>query len=72
MYGCPECVLEEEMLTMRPQPASIMSGSTAWKQWKTPLRLTSIIRCQSSNLMSVNRLNFSSPAAFTRTVTGPS
>src|SRR4029077_9933006 len=42
MYGCPECVLEDEMLTIRPQPASIMSGSTAWMQWKTPLRLTSI------------------------------
>src|ERR1043166_5088996 len=42
MYGCPEWVLEEEMLTMRPQPASIMSGSTAWMQWNTPFRLTSI------------------------------
>src|SRR3954447_6837951 len=40
MYGCPEGVLDDEMLTMRPQPASIMSGSTAWMQWKTPLRLT--------------------------------
>src|SRR6478736_689964 len=72
MYGWPECVLDEEMLTMRPQPASIMSGSTAWTQWKTPLRLTSMTRCQSSNEISLNRLNFSSPAAFTRTVTGPS
>ena len=42
MYGWPEWVLDEEMLTMRPQPASTMSGSTAWTQWKTPLRLTSI------------------------------
>ena len=58
---------------MRPQPASIMSGSTAWTQWKTPLRLTSITRCQSSNVRSVNRLKLSRvPAAFTRTVTGPS
>ena len=61
MYGCPECVLDDEMLTMRPQPASIMSGSTAWMQWKTPLRLTSITRCQSSNVRSVNRLNFVEP-----------
>ena len=30
------------MLTMRPQPASSMSGNTAWIMWKTPLRLTSI------------------------------
>src|SRR3954454_3189108 len=72
MYGCPEWVLDDEMLTMRPQPASIMSGNTAWMQWNTPLRLTSITRCQSSNFSSVNRLNFSSPAAFTSTVTGPS
>ena len=29
MNGCPEWVLDDEMLTMRPQPASTMSGSTA-------------------------------------------
>ena len=46
MYGVPEWVLDEEMLTIRPHPASIMSGSTAWMQWKTPLRLTSMTRCQ--------------------------
>ena len=61
MYGCPECVLDDEMLTMRPQPASIMSGSTAWMQWKTPLRLTSMTCCQSSNVRSVKRLKRSSP-----------
>ena len=72
MNGCPECVLDEEMLTIRPQPASIMSGSTAWTQWKTPFRLTSTTCCQSSKVMSVNRLKRSSPAAFTRIVTGPS
>ncbi len=41
MYGWPDCALDEEMLTIRPQPASIMSGSTACTQWKTPFRLTS-------------------------------
>ncbi len=35
MKSWPEWVLEEEMLTMRPQPASTISGSTAWMQWKT-------------------------------------
>lgn len=60
------------MLTMRPQPASIMSGNTAWVVWKTPLRLTSITRCQSSNVMLLNFLKPSRPAAFTSTVTGPS
>src|SRR6476659_8761311 len=72
MYGCPECVLDDEMLTMRPQPASIMSGSTAWMQWKTPLRLTSITRCHRSNETSWNFLKLSSPAALTRIETGPS
>ena len=57
---------------MRPHPASSMSGSTAWIMWKTPLRLTSITRCQSANSMWANRLNPSRPAALTRTVTGPS
>ena len=36
MYGVPECVLDDEMLTIRPHPASTMSGRTAWQQWKTP------------------------------------
>ena len=54
MYGAPEWVLDDEMLTMRPQPASIMSGSTAWMQWKTPLRLTSMTRCHRSNVTSWN------------------
>ncbi len=72
MNGWPEWVLEEEMLTIRPQPAAVMSGSTAWMQWKTPFRLTSITRCQASKVRSVNRLKPSIPAAFTSTVTGPS
>ena len=32
MNGWPECVLDDEMLTMRPQPASSMSGNVAWMQ----------------------------------------
>ena len=64
--GAPECVLDDEMLTMRPQPASIMSGRTAWMQWKTPLRLTSMTRCQRSNDDVVERLEASRPAALTR------
>ncbi len=60
------------MLTIRPHPAATMSGSTAWIVWKTPLRLTSITRCQSSKVMLLNRLNPSKPAALTRIVTGPS
>ena len=59
-------------VTIRPQPASTMSGSTACTQWNTPLRLTSMTWCQSSNVRSVNRLKRSMPAAFTRIVTAPS
>src|ERR1700742_1810045 len=59
------------MLTMRPQPASSMSGSTAWVQWKTPLRLTSTTFDHSSSVMFVKRRNPERPAAFTRIVTGP-
>ncbi len=71
MKGWPECVLDDEMLTMRPpQPASIMSGSTAWTQWKTPLRLTSMTRCQRSNEVSRNLPKLSRPAALTRMETG--
>ena len=70
MNGWPECALEDEMLTIRPQPASTMSGSTACTQWNTPLRLTSMTCRQSSNERSVNRLKRSIPAAFTRMVTG--
>ena len=60
------------MFTMRPHPASTMSGSTAWMVWNTPLRLTSITLDQSSKDMLVNRLNRSRPAALTSTVIGPS
>ncbi len=63
MKGWPECVLDDEMFTMRPQPASIMSGNTAWVQWNTPLRLTSMTFCQSSKVSSVKRRKRSSPAA---------
>gem|GEM_PF-7117106 len=60
------------MLTIRPQPASSMSGSTAWVTWKTPLRLTSITLVHSSIVMLVNRRNDVMPAALTRIVMGPS
>ena len=72
MNGAPECVLDEEMLTMRPQPASTMSGRTAWVVWKTPCRLMSMILRHSSKLMLANRRKTSLPAALTRMVTGPS
>jgi hypothetical protein len=71
MYGVPEWVLDDEMFTMRPQPASVISGNTAWMQWNTPFRFTSTTFRHSSKVISVKRLNPSKPAAFTRIVTGP-
>ena len=38
------CALDEAMFTMRPQPASIMSGTTAWQQSNVPIRFTAITR----------------------------
>ena len=71
MNGCPECVLDDEMLTMRPHPASTMSGSTAWMVWNTPFRLTSITLDHSWNDMCENFLKPSTPAALTSTRIGP-
>ena len=50
MKGWPPWALDDEMLTMRPQPAAIMSGTTAWQQWNVPVRLTSRMRFQVSAL----------------------
>ena len=44
MYGAPDCALEEEIVTMRPHPASIMSGRAAWMQVNVPVRFTARIR----------------------------
>ena len=59
------------MFTIRPQPASIMSGSTAWQQWKVPVRLTANRRFHVSALMSRKGWKPSIPALLTRMVTGP-
>src|SRR5438270_2149246 len=56
------------MLTMRPQPSSSMSGTTAWQQLKVPVRLTARIRFQSSRLIFRNGSKPWSPALFTRMV----
>src|ERR1700712_1027536 len=40
--GEPRCALEDEIITMRPQWASTMSGMATWQQWNVPVRLTSM------------------------------
>ena len=48
MFGAPDWALDEEMVTMRPQPAASMSGTAAWTQAKVPVRFTAMIRSQLS------------------------
>ena len=47
---------------MRPHPASIMSGTAAWRQWKVPVRLTAIMRSHASAVMSRKSAKPSIPA----------
>src|SRR2546423_10897920 len=56
------------MLTIRPQPASIMSGTTAWQQSNVAVRLTARIRFHFSALIERKRSKPWSPALFTRIV----
>ena len=56
---------------MRPHPASIMSGTTAWRQWNVPVRLTAIMRSHASGVMSRNDSKPSMPALVTRIPTVP-
>ena len=59
------------MLTIRPQPASIMPGTTAWQHWNVPVRFTSRTRFHDSRLILRNGENPSSPALLTRIVGAP-
>src|SRR5205807_9231702 len=68
MSGWPPWALDEEMLTIRPQPASIMSGTTAWQQSNVAVRLTARIRFHFSALIERKRSKPWSPALFTRIV----
>ena len=65
MRRVPDWADDDEMVTMRPQPASIMSGTAAWRQWKVPVRLTAIMRSQASALISRKSTNPSMPALVT-------
>src|SRR5436305_2712062 len=71
MRAWPPWALDEEMLTIRPQPASIMSGTTAWQQSNVPVRLTARIRFHWSALIDRKGSKPWSPALFTRMVGRP-
>src|SRR5690349_7326111 len=60
------------MLTMRPQPASIIAGRTAWVTWNVPSTWTSRTRRQSSNVTSAKWPPPGTPALLTRIVGWPS
>ena len=71
MRGVPLWVLDDEMLTMRPHPASSMCGRTAWQQWNVPTRLTSKIWPQCSGVISRKGTKLARPALLTRMVGAP-
>ena len=71
MRRVPDWAEDEEMVTMRPHPASIMSGTTAWRQWKVPVRLTAIIRSHAAASISRKPANPSMPALVTMIPIGP-
>ena len=71
MKGWPLWALDDEMFTIRPQPAAIIPGTTAWQQWNVPVRLTSRMRFHLSALIFRNGSKPSRPALLTRTVAAP-
>ena len=71
MRAAPDCALDDEIVTIRPQPAVTMSGIAAWMQWNVPVRLTASMRSQASSVISVKDRNSSSPALVTTISIGP-
>ena len=71
MRRVPDWADDDEMVTMRPHPASIMSGTAACRQWKVPVRLTAIMRSHASGVMSRNSVKPSIPALVTMISIGP-
>ena len=72
MFGAPDCALDDEIVTMRPEPQASMSGTAAWTQLNVPVRLTATMRSHFSDVMSRSGVNDSMPALVTRSSTGPS
>src|SRR5262245_18673274 len=72
MRAAPDCALDDEIVTIRPHRAASMSGTTAWRQWNVPVRLTARTRPQRSGVMSRKDSNASTPALVTMISTRPS
>ncbi len=67
----PDWALDEEMVTIRPQPALSMSGTTACTLLKVPVRLTRIMSSHASIVSSVNGTTSAMPALVTMISTAP-
>src|SRR5207302_6432237 len=61
----------EDMLMILPVFCSSMMGTTSFEQRYAPLRLTSIVRSQSSSVVSMTDLDTITPALLTRMSTRP-
>ena len=72
MRARPVCALDDEMSTIRPHLAAIMSGIADCTQWNVPVRFTAIIRFHWSIVRSMNFTNVEMPALVTRISIGPS
>ena len=72
MLGAPDCALDDEMVTMRPQPAASMSGTAGCTHENVPVRLTAMMRSHFSAVIAARGSNDSTPALVTRISTGPS
>jgi len=62
MRGAPVCALDDEISTIRPHRAAIMSGMADCTQWKVPVRFTASILFHWSIVRSVNFTNAEMPA----------
>lgn len=71
MLGAPTCALMDEIVTIRPHLAAIMSGMASWMQWNMPVRLTSSMRCHSATVISTKGLYSEMPALAISSSIGP-
>jgi hypothetical protein len=62
----PVSPMIDEMFTIRPDPRSIMCGSTAWLMKNAPDRLTAMTLYQSSSVIFKAVLSIVIPALLTR------
>jgi hypothetical protein len=62
ILGAPDCALDDEMGTMRPQPAGSMSATAVWTQVKVPVRLTAMMRFEISGVTASRSSTASMPA----------